>query len=107
LRRDAWEAYTRLCGSFGLVRGWGDCYGWLLVATGRADAMVETHVRSWDLAPFAVIIEEAGGRVTDWRGGRTIRGGDAVATNGRIHESMLDLLRISNPDSSKVRASGG
>jgi histidinol phosphatase-like enzyme (inositol monophosphatase family) len=92
-RRGAWDAYSGLCREFGLVRGWGDCFGWLLVATGRCEAMVETHVKSWDLAPFSVIIEEAGGRVTDWQGRCTIRAGDAVATGGPLHESVIRILR--------------
>jgi fructose-1,6-bisphosphatase/inositol monophosphatase family enzyme len=46
----------------------------------------------WDCAPLLPIVEEAGGRFTDWRGERTIRGGDCVATNGLLHERVLGLL---------------
>jgi histidinol-phosphatase len=89
----AWEAYGRLCRVCRTVRGWGDCYGWGLVAMGRAELMVDTHVRPWDVAPFAVILEEAGGMCTDWAGQSTIHGGTAVASNGRVLGAALGLLR--------------
>jgi fructose-1,6-bisphosphatase/inositol monophosphatase family enzyme len=64
-----------------------------MVASGRADVAVDPLMNVWDCAPLLTIIEEAGGRFTDWRGERTIRGGNAVATNGLLHERVLDLLR--------------
>jgi histidinol-phosphatase len=77
-RRDAWR---RLADGAGIVRSWGDCYGYLLVATGRAEAMLDGIVGDWDTAPFLPIVEEAGGVFTDWDGRRTAFGGSAVATN--------------------------
>ncbi len=74
-------------------RGWGDCYGYALVASGRADVAVDVGVHPWDLCAVVPIVEEAGGRVTDWRGERTIRSGSAVATNGLLHEDVLKHLR--------------
>jgi len=74
-------------------RGWGDGYGYALVATGRADAMVDSKVHVWDVAPLLPILSEAGGRFTDWRGRPTIHGRDAVGTNGRLHDPLLRLLR--------------
>ncbi|HLU49912.1 MAG TPA: inositol monophosphatase family protein, partial [Planctomycetota bacterium] len=58
----------------GLVRGWGDAYGHLLVATGRAEAMVDPVLADWDCVALAPIVDEAGGVFTDWKGQRTVRG---------------------------------
>lgn len=76
-----------------IQRGWGDCYGHCLVATGRADVMLDPRMHAWDCAALMPILEEAGGRFTDWQGARTINGGDAVGTNGALHDQMLALLR--------------
>jgi len=86
-------ALGRVLSAAGPARTWGDCYGYVLVATGRADVMIDPAMHVWDCAALLPIIEEAGGRFTDWRGQRTIRGGDAVATNGPLHEGVLALLR--------------
>ena len=74
------------------LRTWGDGYGYALVATGRADAMVDMQAALYDLAPMPVIISEAGGRFTDLSGVSTADGGDGIATNGRIHDELLSLL---------------
>lgn len=84
---------NRLAGAAGPARTWGDCYGYVLVATGRADVMTDPLVNVWDCAPLLPIIEEANGRFTDWQGQRTIRGGNAVATNGFLHDQVLACLR--------------
>jgi histidinol phosphatase-like enzyme (inositol monophosphatase family) len=78
-----------------LTRGWGDCYGYALVATGRAEIMIDPAMHPWDAAPMVPILEEAGGRFTDWDGIRTIRGGNAVATNGALHDQVLAVTRRS------------
>jgi histidinol-phosphatase len=75
------------------VRGWGDCYGHCLVATGRADVMLDAVMNPWDCAALLPILNESGGRFTDWRGQSRIDGGDAVSSNGRLHDAILDLLR--------------
>jgi histidinol-phosphatase len=77
-RRACWRA---LADRAGLARSWGDCFGYLMVATGRAEAMVDPVLSAWDAAPFLPIILEAGGRFTDWQGRSTIHGGSAIATN--------------------------
>lgn len=89
--------YRRLMDATGLQRGWSDCYGHVLVATGRADVMLDPHVSVWDNAPFLPILREAGGRFTDWRGTETIHGSDSVSTNGRLHERVLSLLSGASP----------
>jgi histidinol phosphatase-like enzyme (inositol monophosphatase family) len=73
-------------------RTWGDCYGHALVATGRADAMVDPVLTAWDASPFLTILTEAGGRFTDLTGAPTIHGGSGVSTNGRLHDRILGVL---------------
>lgn len=75
-----------------LQRGWGDCYGHCLVATGRADIMLDPRMHPWDCAALIPILQEAGGRFTDWRGRAIIDGGDAVSTNDALHDEMLSRL---------------
>jgi histidinol-phosphatase len=70
-------------------RGYGDCWGYALVAQGSADVMIEADLHAWDLAAPAILVEEAGGRVTDFGGARTIHEGTAVATNGALHATAL------------------
>jgi histidinol-phosphatase len=74
-------------------RGFGDFWGYALVAEGAAEAMVEVGVSAWDLAAPLVVLEEAGGRLTDLRGRRTIVGRSVLASNGRLHEEVLTVLR--------------
>jgi len=87
------EGYERLRLRAKMERGWGDCYGHALVATGRAEIMLDPVLHEWDAAPLIPIIEEAGGKFTNWRGERTISGGDGFATNGPLFESVLAILR--------------
>lgn len=79
------------------VRTWGDAYGYALVATGRADAMVDPVAAVWDLAPMAVIVPEAGGRFTDLSGSPRPDGGSGLATNGGLHDRMRELLADVRP----------
>jgi fructose-1,6-bisphosphatase/inositol monophosphatase family enzyme len=74
-------------------RGWGDCYAYLLVATGRAEVALDHIMSLWDCAALLPIMEEAGGTFTDWRGQRTIDGGDAIATNGLLFDDVMSLVR--------------
>lgn len=75
-----------------VARTWGDCYGYLLVATGRAEVMVDDIVSPWDAAALYPIITEAGGIFTDWRGNATAFGGDVIATNGLVAREVHDIL---------------
>jgi len=84
--------YERVCNAAGHSRGWSDCYGFLLLATGRIDAVVEPHVHPWDVAAVVPIIEEAGGRCTDFAGRSRTDTGNCLATNGRVHQELLELL---------------
>lgn len=74
-------------------RTWGDCYGHMLVATGRADVMLDPIMNIWDCAALLPIIEEAGGRFTDWGGRRTISGGNAISTNGVLFDEVMETIR--------------
>ncbi len=86
-------AYDRIQAAARLTRTWGDGYGYLMVATGRADVMIDPLMALWDAAALLPVIEEAGGVFTDWRGNRTIHGGEGVATNGLVTREVLGLLR--------------
>ncbi|MDX6497988.1 MAG: histidinol-phosphatase [Blastocatellia bacterium] len=74
-------------------RTWGDVYGHILVATGRAEIMLDPIMNVWDCAPLLPILEEAGGTFTDWQGQRTIHGGNAISTNGRLFEAVMSTIR--------------
>lgn len=86
------DAWPRVVAASGLVRGWSDCYGYALVATGRADAMLDPIMAPWDCAALKPIVEEAGGRYTDLLGAPTIYGGNAIATNGRVHDALVAVV---------------
>jgi histidinol-phosphatase len=73
-------------------RGFGDFYGFVMVAQGSGELMVEHGVHSWDVAALMPILEEAGGRLTDWDGNRTIHRPDVIASNGRLHEAVRQVL---------------
>ncbi len=74
-------------------RTWGDCYGHILVATGRAEVHVDPILSSWDAGPLLTILEEAGGRFTTLEGEATIHGGSGISSNGLLHREVLALLR--------------
>jgi histidinol phosphatase-like enzyme (inositol monophosphatase family) len=104
-RREGW---ARLASRAGVSRSWGDCFGYLLVATGRAEVMVDPVMSPWDAAALQPIIEEAGGVFTDWRGTRTAFGGDAIATNAALAEVVRETLSLrrsadSTPDPRRLR----
>ena len=88
-RRLAWQ---RLSDRARVTRTWGDCYGYLLVATGRAEVMVDGAMSAWDAAAVQPIIEEAGGVFTDWSGAHTAFGGSAIATNALLADEVRALL---------------
>ena len=72
-----------------LHRGWGDCYGHFLVATGRAEAMVDPIVSVWDVAPMSVIMAEAGGRFSAFSGRDSFTEGSGISSNGLVHAEIL------------------
>jgi histidinol-phosphatase len=88
-----WDGFERLVWASGRQRGFGDYFGYTFVARGQAEAMVELDLKPWDLAAIKIIIEEAGGRFTDFTGAATIYGGNALASNGLVHDEITNLLR--------------
>ena len=88
-----WDPLVRLVDACRRTRGFGDYYGYGLVAGGKAEIYVETDLKPWDAAPVKILVEEAGGRLTDFAGRPTIYGGSVLATNGRLHQQTLALLR--------------
>jgi len=88
-KRAAWRRLTERAL---ISRTWGDCYGYMLVATGRAEVMADGRMSAWDAAALVPIIEEAGGAFTDWTGARTAFGGNAIATNGALAVQTRELL---------------
>ena len=86
------KASSLLQGRARTSRTWGDCYGYVLVATGRADVMLDPVMNLWDCAALLPIMEEAGGTFTDWRGVRTANGGNSIATNGLLFDEVMGLV---------------
>lgn len=84
--------FERLQGRVKICRGWGDCYGHILVATGRAEAMLDPVLSDWDCVALLPILEEAGGTFTDWSGNRTARGKSGISTNGKVLTELMDLI---------------
>ena len=91
--RGAEDNYKKLEKTAWLTRSWGDGYGYLMVATGRADVMVDPECNAWDVAAILPVVSEAGGQFSDWAGNATTRGGDGVGTNGKLHGLVLSALR--------------
>ena len=97
-RTPHWEGFLRLVDATDRQRGFGDYVGYSLVAEGKAEIYAEIYpedagLKPWDLAPCKILVEEAGGRFTDLAGRPTIYTSSAVATNGRLHDATLALLR--------------
>ena len=85
--------FGALLGAAWRERGFGDFWGYALLAEGAAEAMVEVELSSWDAAAPTVLVEEAGGRVSDFDGRRAIDAGSFVASNGLLHDEVLARLR--------------
>jgi histidinol-phosphatase len=93
-----WEEAGQLPGMLDIIRrtwrnrSYGDFYGYMLVAEGAVDVMVEPELSLWDLAALVPIVTEAGGTFTDLAGQPGPGGGSAIATNGKLHDDILDRL---------------
>jgi histidinol-phosphatase len=94
----SWEEIGKLDAMLDLMRGswrtraYGDFYGYMLLAEGAVDVMVEPELSLWDLAALVPIVTEAGGEFTDLTGQPGPSGGSAVATNGKLHRVVLERL---------------
>lgn len=91
-KRNSLELYRHLESCCYVTRTWGDGYGYFMVATGRADFMVDPIVNAWDVAAVMPVVLEAGGAFTDWRGVTNYRSGHAVGSNGLVHHQVLEQL---------------
>jgi histidinol-phosphatase len=93
------EQVTALSRSCGRTRGYGDFLSFMLLADGAVDVVTEPIAKEWDLAPLDIIVTEAGGTFTDVQGEHTVRGGNAIATNGLLHDEVLAMMRCPSPAS--------
>ena len=92
LRRPQGAGWREIASAAHTSRTWGDAYGHILVATGRAEIMVDPILSIWDAAPLLPIVTEAGGRFTDLSGSQTIRSGSALSSNGLLHDAALGAI---------------
>ena len=77
------------------MRGFGDTYGYHLVATGRAEVFFEIGPKAWDISAFQIIMKQAGGKYSNFEGNEYALGGTSLATNGLLHEEMLRIIKNS------------
>ncbi|HBH50851.1 MAG TPA: histidinol-phosphatase [Planctomycetaceae bacterium] len=87
------DVFESLVAQAHLLRGWGDCYGHILVATGRADVMVDPLMNPWDAAALVPIVTEAGGSFVDWMGQPSIWSGNGISINRGLADDILSITR--------------
>jgi histidinol-phosphatase len=93
LKIDRLDVVEKLSKATRISRGWGDCYGHILVATGRAEVMVDPLLNVWDAAALLPIVEEAGGHFVDWSGKASIYSGNGISVNAALKDAVLELLK--------------
>jgi histidinol phosphatase-like enzyme (inositol monophosphatase family) len=87
-------AFAAVAGRAKLVRTWGDCYGYLLLATGWVDAMCDPIMNPWDIQALIPVVRGAGGLITDWQGKDPVKAASIVAAGPELHPRLLaDLNR--------------
>jgi len=91
------QGFASLAEEVDVVRSWGDAYGHALVATGRAEVMVDPILSPWDAAPLYTLLTEAGGQFTDLQGRPDIHGGSGLSTNGHLHSLALERVNPRKP----------
>ena len=91
------DVIVRLMDQVKIARGWGDCYGHVMVATGRAELSVDPLMSPWDIAALIPILREAGGCCTDWKGEETIKGGDGVSFTPALRDAVIGVLSTAPP----------
>lgn len=84
--------FHRLVSRAGVARGWGDCYGYFLLACGFADVMLDAVMMPWDVLPLVPVVRGAGGKITAWDGGDILGGKSAVAAVPALHDEVIALL---------------
>jgi myo-inositol-1(or 4)-monophosphatase len=75
-----------------LSRTWGDCYGYLLVASGFADLMLDPIMNPWDIAALVPVIRGAGGVISDWQGGPAYPAASTIAAGPELHAAVIAAL---------------
>jgi myo-inositol-1(or 4)-monophosphatase len=86
------ESFDLLLDRSRLFRTWGDCYGYLLVASGKADIMLDLDMKVWDIVPLVPVITGANGIITSWSGDDALQGGSCLATNRTLHRQVVEVL---------------
>lgn len=86
------DAFDKLIQNASIARGWGDCYGHALVATGRAEVMVDPLMNPWDVAALIPIVQEAGGTFMDWKGQVNINAGNGISVNAALRNEVLKIV---------------
>ena len=86
------EGFELLLDRTRMFRTWGDCYGYLLVASGKADIMLDLGMRIWDIVPLMPIITGANGIITSWSGGDASHGESCLATSRALHRQLVEIL---------------
>jgi histidinol phosphatase-like enzyme (inositol monophosphatase family) len=76
-----------------IARTWGDCYGYFLVATGKADIMMDPVLSPWDILPLIPVLHGAGAVITDWQGNSAVSGSSALACNPLLHRQVLPYTK--------------
>lgn len=85
-------AFDELVSQAKMYRTWGDCFGYYLVATGKADVMLDPIMNAWDIMALVPIIRGSGAIITDWHGANPAKGESCIAANSDLHESVLKRL---------------
>ncbi|MEO1994732.1 MAG: inositol monophosphatase family protein, partial [Planctomycetaceae bacterium] len=89
---DALDRFEQLCATVRVSRGWGDCYGHTMVATGRADLMIDPIMSPWDAAALLPIVQEAGGHFIGWNGRACIDAGNGISVNAFLKDAVFTVL---------------
>ncbi len=87
-----YDAFRRLYKRVHIMRTWGDCYGYLLLAAGKADIMLDPVMHQWDLLPLIPIIEGAGGAISAWNGSNIHGAESVVAAHSDWHQQIVEIL---------------
>jgi len=91
--RPCWEPFLRLVDATARQRGFGDALGHSVVICGRAEVTLEPEIEPWDVAATKILVTEAGGRFSDFTGSPSIYTGNAIISNGRVHEAVVNILQ--------------
>lgn len=86
------EPFERLRNQAAVFRTWGDAYGYLMLAAGRADIMMDSKMAPWDILPLIPIVRGAGGVITTWTGGDPVTGDSCVAASRALHADVMNIL---------------